>query len=356
MTDEKTTLSAESDADIETDAKAEEKANADVKADPDLDADAKANIKANAKKEAIPEASPEIALAPANEAAIRNLIYTVRGTQVMLDSDLAMLYQVETGALNRAAKRNEDRFPEDFRFQLTRCEYDNLICQFGTSSFAGEHGGRRKLPFVYTEQGVAMLAGVLRSDVAVRASVQIMRTFVEMRHFFASNAAMFEQIRAVELRQLEYQRTADERFERVFDYMETHSAPRQKVFFDGQVYDAFELLVQLVQKAEREIALIDSYVDAGTLNILAKKAKGVDVTVWTHPRTRLTRRDVDAFNAQYPKLVVRHTVTFHDRFLILDGEEGYFVGASLKDAGKKSFAISRIEDAGVANAILAKLG
>lgn len=296
-----------------------------------------------------------LAVAPAGEIEVGSLIYTVRGVQVMLDSDLAMLYQVETGALNRAAKRNEERFPEDFRFRLAEGEYADLRCQIGISSFGGEHGGRRKLPYVYTEQGVAMLSGVLRSDVAVQASVRIMRTFVEMRRFIASNAALFGQIRAVELRQLEYQKATDERFERVFDYMEAHEAPRQKIFFDGQVFDAFELLVSLVQRAGREIILVDGYVDAGTLNILAKKGDGVAVTVWTHPKTALTQRDVDMFNAQYPQLTVRHTTAFHDRFLIVDGTEGYLVGASLKDAGKKSFAITRVEDPAIVSGILARL-
>ena len=298
-----------------------------------------------------------VAIVPANETMIRDLIYTVRGTQVMLDSDLARLYQVETKNLNRAAKRNESRFPEDFRFQLTREERDALRCQIGTSNDDQEsgRGGRRYLPYVYTEQGVAMLSAVLRSQVAIDASVRIMRAFVEMRHFIASNAAMFEQDRGVELKLLEYQKTTDERFERVFDYMETHDAPRQKVFFDGQVYDAFELLVSIVQRAEREIVLIDGYVDAGTLNILAKKRDGVDVAVWTHPRTRLTQRDVDTFNAQYPQLTVEHTIAFHDRFIVLDDTEGYFVGASLKDAGTKSFAISRIEDEAAVHSILARL-
>ena len=152
------------------------------------------------------------AIALAGEPPIRDLIYIVRDTQVMLDSDLARLYQVETSALNRAAKRNEDRFPEDFRFQLTRDEYENLRCQIGISSddlrkFAT--GGRRYLPYAYTEQVVAMLSAVLRSDTAVRVSVQIMKSFVEMRHFIAGNAAMFERVRTVELRQLEYQRTTD---------------------------------------------------------------------------------------------------------------------------------------------------
>ena len=211
------------------------------------------------------------------------------------------------------------------------------------------------MPRVFTEQGVSMLSAVLRSKTAIDVSIRVMDAFVEMRHFIASNAAMFEQIRAVELRQLEYQRTTDERFERVFDYMEAHEAPRQKVFFDGQVYDAFELLVGLVRRARESIVLVDGYADAGTLNILAKKADGVAATIWTHPRARLTKRDVEAFNAQYPRLEVRRTSAFHDRFLILDGAEGYLVGASLKDAGKKAFAVARLEDGESVAAILARL-
>ena len=299
-----------------------------------------------------------LAIAPANEVEIKNLIYTVRGKQVMLDSDLAMLYQVETGALNRAAKRNGNRFPEDFRFQLTRNEYEDLRCQIGISCADLQQfgsGGRRYAPFVYTEMGVAMLASVLKSEVAAQVSVRIVRAFVEMRRFIAGNAVMFEQIRAVELRQLEYQKATDARFERVFDYMEAHEAPRQKVFFGGQVYDAFELLVSLVQRAKESIVLVDGYADVGTLNILAKKAAGVDAAVWTHPDARLTQLDVDAFNVQYPKLTVRRTSAFHDRFLVLDGTEGYIVGASLKDAGKKSFAITRIEDERSLSDILARL-
>ena len=285
--------------------------------------------------------------------------YTVRDTQVMLDSDLARLYGVEANALNRAAKRNENRFPEDFRFQLTRDEHEDLRCQIGISSddlreFAS--GGRRYMPYVYTEQGVAMLSGVLRSKVAVDTSVRIMRAFVEMRHFIADNAHMFEQIRSIDHRLDGLERSTDERFERVFDYMETHEAPSQKVFFEGQVYDAFGLLVTLVQGAKREIVLVDGYVDTGTLNILAKKQPGVSVTMWTHPKTSLTECDVETFNAQYPALEVRHTASFHDRFLILDGTEGYLVGASLKDAGKKSFAITKLEDSSIIESIIAALG
>ena len=285
------------------------------------------------------------------------MIYTVRGQQVMLDSDLAELYEVETKALNRAAKRNEDRFPEDFRFKLTREELDNLRCQIGT--LAGQDTdssiGRTYLPHVYTEQGVAMLSGVLRSKVAIDASVRIMRAFVEMRHFIADNAHMFEQIRSIDHRLGSLERSTDERFERVFDYMETHEAPSQRVFFEGQVYDAFELLISLTRRAKREIVLVDGYVDTGTLNILAKKRQGVSVTMRTHPRTSLTERDVATFNAQYPTLMVKHTTSFHDRFLILDGTDGYLVGASLKDAGKKSFAVAKLEDSAVVGSIVAAL-
>jgi hypothetical protein len=208
---------------------------------------------------------------------------------------------------------------------------------------------------VFTEQGVSMLSAVLRSPTAIEVSIKIMDAFVEMRHFIADNAHMFEQIRNIELKQAEYQKATDDRFEKVFDYMGAHKEPRQKVFFEGQVWDAFEFLVSTIQKAQKGIVLVDGYVDTTTLNILAKKAEGVVVTVWTNPKTKLTARDVETFNAQYPSLEVRHTTAFHDRFLILDGSEGYLVGASLKDAGKRSFAVTRIEDAAIAQTVLSKL-
>lgn len=201
-----------------------------------------------------------------------------------------------------------------------------------------------------------MLSAVLRSDTAIDVSVHIMDAFVEMRHFIADNAHMFEQIRSIDHRLDSLERTTDERFERVFDYMEAHEAPSQRVFFEGQVYDAFELLVSLVRRAKREVVLVDGYVDTGTLNILAKKRRGVSVTVWTHPRTSLTARDVATFNVQYPMLTVKHTTSFHDRFLILDGVEGYLVGASLKDAGKKSFAVAKLEDSSITESIVTVLG
>ena len=289
---------------------------------------------------------------------VENLIYVVRNKQVMVDSDLAMLYQVETGALNRAVKRNIARFPEDFRFQLTKDEYENLKCQFGTSNGSGTengYGGRRTLPYVFTEQGISMLASVLHSEVAINVSIGIMRAFVEMRRFIANNALLFERISNVELKQLEYQKKTDEKLEQIFEYISDHEESNQKIFFDGQIYDAFSLLISLVGKAEKSIVLIDNYVDVGTLNILAKKKDGVDVTIYTVRRTRLAGQDIANFNSQYPTLTVNYTGAFHDRFLIIDEETAYHIGASLKDAGKKCFGISRIEDVGIISDILQRL-
>ncbi len=211
---------------------------------------------------------------------IKNLIYVVRNQQVMVDSDLAMLYQVETGNLNKAMKRNQKRFPEDFCFQLTGEEFENLKIQSGSSSLDGSgYGGRRYMPYVYTEQGISMLASVLRSEIAINTSIRIMRTFVEMRRFIANNALLFERISNVELKQLEYQKQTDEKLEQIFEYISEHEEASQKVFFDGQIYDAFSLIVSLIQKAEKEITLIDGYVDVATLNLLSKRNENVSVTI-----------------------------------------------------------------------------
>lgn len=245
-----------------------------------------------------------------NENTIKNLIYVIRGQQVMIDSDLAMLYQVETRNLNKAMKRNIDRFPEDFCFQLTKEEYVNLMFQIGTSSLQeneNAHGGRRKLPYVFTEQGISMLSAVLRSEIAVKVSVKIMRTFVEMRRFMANNSLVLNRINELEVKQLSYQKDTDEKFDKVFQYISEHEEVNQKIFFEGQIYDAFSLLTELVSKAEKEITLIDNYVDIGTLNILAKKRENVVVHLYTVRKTRLSETDVKNFNQQYPSIEMHYT-------------------------------------------------
>ena len=276
----------------------------------------------------------------------------MRNQQVMLDSDLAMLYDVETKVFNQAVRRNENRFPERFRFRLTSEEHERLRSQTVTSN---GRGGRRYLPYVFTEQGIAMLSAVLRSDIAVETSIRIMDAFVETRRFLANNAALFERIGQVELRQLEYQKETDKKLDQVFACIDSAPETTQKAFFDGQLFDAFSLLVELIQKAQYKIVLIDSYVDVSTLNILAKKATGATVTIHTLPNTRLTQTDIDTFNFQYPALKVHHTRAFHDRFLIIDDSIGYHIGASLKDAGRKCFAITKIQDAKMVEDILDRL-
>ncbi len=288
-----------------------------------------------------------------SENAIRNLIHVIRGQQVMLDSDLAMLYQVETRRLNENVKRNLKRFPETFCFQLTEREYENLISQFATSSgIENKHGGRRKLPYAFTEQGIAMLSAVLRSDAAIQVSIKIMDTFVEMRRFLINHSVMFERINAIEVKQLEYQKSTDEKFDKIFDYITEHEESHQKIFFNGQIYDAFSLLVDLVGKAVEKIVLIDNYVDISTLNILAKKKPNVNVTMYTLKRTKLSKEDVEKFNLQYPTINVRYTDIFHDRFLIIDDLYAYHIGASVKDAGKKCFGINLIKDEKIIKGIL----
>lgn len=287
---------------------------------------------------------------------IKSMIYVVRNQQVMIDSDLARLYQVETKVFNQAIKRNIARFPENFRFQLSKNEYESLRSQIVTLNESDGRGKHRKyLPYVFTEQGIAMLSAVLRSDVAIQVSINIMNAFVEMRRFISNNALLFERISTVELRQLEYQKQTDEKLEQIFEYISEHEESSQKVFFEGQIYDAFSLIVSLIQKANKEITLIDGYVDVETLNLLSKKKQNVAVTVYTLKRTKLTKTDVENFNAQYSTLEVKYTKVFHDRFLILDRTIAYHVGASIKDAGKKCFGINLIQDEGIIRDILQRL-
>lgn len=294
---------------------------------------------------------PEVPVLTAND--IRGMVYVIRGKQVMLDSDLAKLYGVETRIINQAVKRNLQRFPSHYSFQLTGDEWENLKSQFVISSLWG--GRRRSLPYVFTEQGVAMLSAVLKSEVAIEVSIRIMDAFVEMRRFIANNAALFERISSVELKQLEYQKQTDERFEQVFEYIGSHEEAPQKLFFKGQIYDAFSFLVELIQSAERNIKLVDGYVDVNTLNLLAKKNKGVSVDVYTLPNGFLSVKDINKFNAQYPKLTVHKTKGFHDRFLILDDQRVYHIGASLKDAGKKCFGVTLLEDSALKETLMMHL-
>ncbi len=285
------------------------------------------------------------------ESNPERFIHVVRDQQVILDYDLAWLYGVETKVFNQAVKRNIERFPDRFRFQLTAEEFDNLRSQIVTSS----HGGRRYLPYTFTEQGVAMLSAVLRSEKAVKVSIGVMDAFVEMRRFIASNAALLDRMATIEYRQLEYQQSTDERFDKVFGYLDAHALPSQKLFFKGEMFDAFTLLVDLVKTAEKSLTVIDGYVDEKTLNILSKKNDGVECQLVTYPSAPLTSSDVAVFESQHGPLSIYRSNDFHDRFLVVDEDTVYHIGASLKDAGKKTFAMTQIGDEELKSALLDKL-
>jgi len=271
---------------------------------------------------------------------ITNRIYTLRGVQVMLDEDLAKLYEVKTKVLNQAVKRNKERFPDEFMFQLTEEEYENLRSQIVTSSW----GGRRYLPYAFTEQGVAMLSAVLKSKTAVEVSIQIMKAFVAMRKFILNNAEIFARLEKAEYKLIEHDKKLDE----VFNALENKGEiPSQGIFFDGQIFDAYSFVSDLIRSAEKSIILIDNYIDDSVLTLLTKRNANVRSLIIVNKITKSLQLDLEKHNSQYPPIEIKEVNNIHDRFLIIDENEIYHIGASLKDLGKKVFAFSKMNKNGL---------
>ena len=271
---------------------------------------------------------------------IQSRIYTIRGLQVMIDNDLADIYGVEVKRLNEQVKRNTERFPTEFCFQLSEEERQNLKSQYATSSW----GGRRTKPYAFTEQGVAMLSGVLKSETAVRTSIQIINAFVAMRRFIATNAQVFQRLGAVERKQIEYKEETDQKFEQIFNAIEERSIkPKQGIFFDGQIFDAYRFVSDLFRTAKKSIIIIDNYIDDTVLTHLTKRHDTVSVTILTKTISKQLALDVKKFNEQYPTIEIKEFDNSHDRFLIIDDKTVYHFGASLKDLGKKWFAFSKMD-------------
>jgi hypothetical protein len=268
---------------------------------------------------------------------IEKRIFLIRGEYVMLDSDLADIYGVSTSRLNEQVKRNAERFPEDFMFKLSKEEWENLISQNATSN---EHGGRRKTPFVFTEQGVAGLSGVLKSEQASQVHVTIMRAFVSMRKLIASQIGLIQRIDGLERKQLE----TDNKFENVFKALEQNTIPSQGIFFDGQIYDAYELMSKIIRSAKKEFILIDNYIDETVLTHLSKRAENVEAIIYTKSISKAIQLDLERHNSQYSPIQIKELRDSHDRFLIIDQKELYHIGASLKDLGKKWFAFSKLDE------------
>lgn len=293
---------------------------------------------------------------------IKSLIYTVRGKQVMLDGDVAMLYDYPTKRINETVSRNKQRFPQNFCFQLTAEEYEVLMnkntnlnnaeiqkkvaknslrSQLATLNEETKRGKHRKyLPYVFTEQGIAMLSGLLKNDTAIQVSINIMNAFVEMRKFLMLNGQVFERLTSIEYKLLDY----DKKFDKVFDQLQLEENIKQRIFFDGQIYDAYSLVLDIIKKADKEIFIIDNYIDDSVLKMLAKKKNNVLVTILTSLKSNIQNLDVQKFNLEYPSIKILKTNKFHDRFIVIDSKEMYHLGASIKDLGKKCFGINKIED------------
>ena len=274
---------------------------------------------------------------------IESLIKVIREQQVMLDRDLATLYGVEVKRLNEQVKRNIKRFPKDFMFQLTKEEC--LRSQFATlNEGRGQH--LKYMPYVFTENGVAMLSSVLRSDTAIEVNIRIMRAFTSMRHFLQNNAEVFQRLSTLEYHQLEMQQhfqESDKRIEEVFRRLDEGNAkPKQGVFYNGQIYDAYNFVSDLIKSAKKRIILIDNYVDETVLTLLDKREDGVSAFIYTQQINRQFQLDIDRHNAQYPPINVETFRLSHDRFLCID-DDVYHIGASIKDLGKKWFGFSKME-------------
>ena len=267
---------------------------------------------------------------------IKSQIHTIRGVQVMLDSDLAILYHVQTKQLNKAVNRNIARFPDRYRFQLSEDEFKNLRFQNDTSS----HGGRRYLPYVFTEQGISMLSAVLRSEIAVEVSIKIIDSFVEIRRFLSQNAAIFTRLENIEEKLFKH----DENFHKLFDSIEQKQLkPTQGIFYDGEVFDAYNFVANLIRDAKKSIVLVDNFVDDSVLTLLSKN-QNITVSIYTQTLSKQLKLDLEKYNKQYNAISVKIFKNSHDRFMIIDEDEVYHIGASLKDLGKKWFAFSKMDN------------
>ena len=272
-----------------------------------------------------------------NKQEIESQIYTIRGLSVMLDRDLAKLYDIETKVFKQTVNRNKDRFPDDFMFELTKDELENWRSQFVTSN--SDKMGLRRAPYVFTEQGISMLSGILKSKIAIDVSVNIIRTFVSMRKFISQNGSIFQRLNFLEEKQLNTDKNIDNILNRI---EEKDIKPSQGIFFDGQMFDAYSFISDLIRGAKNKIVLIDNYIDDSVLIHLSKN-QDIDITIYTHTISKQLKLDVAKYNLQYKPIEIKTFKDSHDRFMIIDNKEVYHIGASLKDLGKKWFAFSKIE-------------
>lgn len=279
---------------------------------------------------------------------IKDLIYTIRGMQVMLDSDVANLFKYTTKNINKSVKNNAEKFPEYYCFQLTTKEYNFLITRRYNITKIGRSNNRKYLPYVFTEYGITMLAALLKSEVAVNISIKIVNTFMQMRKNFSENNQVFERLTSLEYKLLEQEK----KINNILGDLKFEENIKQKIFFKGQIYDAYSIIIDIIKSANKKILIIDNYIDDNVLKMLSKKKKDVEVTILTSIKSNIEKLDIKKFNKEYPILKLEKTNKFHDRFIIVDNKEMYHLGASIKDLGKKCFGINKIEDVKIVEKII----
>jgi len=282
------------------------------------------------------------------ELKIENLIYEVRGKQVMLDSDVARLFGYTTKDLNRNVRNNINRFPENYCFQLTNEEYENLRCKIFTSSYINNYGGRRYLPYAFTEYGITMLAGILKSDVAVAASLKIVNTFISLRKYISDNLIEQKFINELVLTHDKDIKLLQESFDKL-----SNKELKNEIYFEGQIYDSYSKIVDILSKAKEELIIIDGYSDKSMLDII-KNIK-CSVTLIVRTKTLLNKLDIEKYNKQYNNLKIIYNDTFHDRYFILDKKIVYHCGASINHIGSKTFSINKIEENVVIESLINKI-
>lgn len=286
--------------------------------------------------------NPHFSLQKLNDKKIEDCIYDIRGYQVMLDSDIAFFFGVNVSSLNRQMKRNLQRFPEDFCFQLSKAETHNLRCQNGTTKLLSSK--RRYKPYVYTEEGIIALAGVLKSSTADKMSVEIARKFIEMRKFILENGDVLLALAKLQNRQIEFEIETNKRFDEILKLINKADLPKQSIFSAGQFYDAYDFISSIVRKADNSIVLIDPYCDSKALSFLRNKKESVNLKLCISHLSKLEADEIDRFESQYGKIAIKYLDSNHDRYLILDNEECYQLGASLNYAGKKMFSVIKNEN------------
>lgn len=277
-----------------------------------------------------------------NEEKIENMIYEIRGKQVILDSDLARLYKVLTGNLNKAVKRNIERFPANFMFQLTAEEYKKLMFQIGISN---KRGGTRKLPYVFTEQGVAMLSGILNTEIAINTSIQIINAFVVMRKYISKNLIEQKYINNLVLEDHVRIDTLEETLNKLEENKEVN-----EIYFNGKIYDAYSKIIDIFKEAKEELIIIDRYTDKTFLDMV--KSLEFNVILITSEKTKITKTDIEKYNVDYHNLKIIYDDTFHDRYFIIDKEKIYHSGNSINHIGYRKSSIDIIGDENIKRTII----